>query len=126
MKEIKPVTMWNGVEGIYLTTWASNVTLGTSAVFSYNILNASQQGLVNGYLNMTGEDYTKWGANDSYAWEFIATSLNLTIIGDYVPPVPEPIAEIYVGEPSVLEVEPRSSVLGQIRQDAPIDEIVTE
>jgi hypothetical protein len=87
MKEIKPVTMWNGVEGIYLTTWASNVTLGTSAVFSYNILNASQQGLVNGYLNMTGEDYTKWGANDSYAWEFIATSLNLTIIGDYVPPV---------------------------------------
>jgi hypothetical protein len=38
---------------------------------------------------MTGEDYTKWGANDQYAWEFVATSLNLTIIGDYVPPVAE-------------------------------------
>ena len=94
MKEIQPVTMWNGVQGIYLNTWAENVTLGLSAVVSYNILDASQERLVEGSLNMTGEDYTKWGANDQYAWEFVATSLNLTIIGDYVPPVPEVVAEV--------------------------------
>jgi len=125
MKEIQPVTMWNGVQGIYLNAWAENVTLGLSAVFSYNILDASQERLVEGSLTMTGDAYTQWQV-DSYAWDWVATQLNLTITGDYVPPVPEPIAEIYVGEPSVLEVEPKSSILGEIRQDAPIDEIVTK
>ena len=50
---------------------------------------------------MTGEDYTKWGANDQYAWEFIATSLNLTIIGDYVPPVIEIVEEVIVPKNSI-------------------------
>lgn len=97
MKEIQPIQMWlNGqfVEGIYLNAWSSLVVLGTSATFSYNILDAAQQRLQDGSLNMTGEDYTKWGANDSYAWEFIATTLKLTIIGDYVPPVPEVVVEV--------------------------------
>lgn len=95
MKEIQPVTMWNGVKGIYLNTWAENVTLGVSAVFSYNILNASQERLVEGSLTMTGEAYAGWGNDDEYAWEWAASKdqLNLTIIGDYVPTVPEPIVE---------------------------------
>ena len=94
MKEIQPIQMWlNGqfVEGIYLNAWSSLVVLGTSATFSYNILDAAQQRLQDGSLNMTGEDYTKWGANDQYTWEFVATSLNLTITGDYVPPVIEEV-----------------------------------
>ena len=82
MKEIQPVTMWNGVQGIYLNTWAVNVTLGVSAVFSYNILDASQERLVEGSLTMTGDAYTQWQV-DSYAWDWVATQLNLTIIGDY-------------------------------------------
>ena len=97
MKEIQPVTMWNGVKGIYLNTWAENVTLGVSAVFSYNILDASQERLVEGSLTMTGEAYTQWQV-DSYAWDWIADQLNLTIIGDYVPPVPEPIVPEVVAE----------------------------
>ena len=82
MKEIQPVTMWNGVQGIYLNTWAENVTLGLSAVFSYNILDASQERLVEGSLTMTGEAYQQWTV-DQYAWDWVATQLNLTIIGDY-------------------------------------------
>lgn len=82
MKEIQPITMWNGVKGIYLNAWAENVTLGVSAVFSYNILNASQERLVEGSLTMTGDAYTQWQV-DSYAWDWVATQLNLTIIGDY-------------------------------------------
>ena len=82
MKEIQPVTMWNGVKGIYLNAWAENVTLGLSAVFSYNILDASQERLVEGSLTMTGDAYTQWQV-DSYAWDWVATQLNLTIIGDY-------------------------------------------
>jgi len=120
MKEIQPIQMWqNGVfvEAIYLNAYAVNVTLGTSATFSYNILDAAQQRLQDGNLTMTGEDYAKWGVNDQYAWEFVATSLNLTIIGDYVPPVPEKVE---------IPAETINSILADLRQDAPIDEIVTE
>jgi hypothetical protein len=91
MKEIQPIQMWqNGVfvEAIYLNAWAVNVTLNTSAVFCYNLLDASQQRLQDGNLTMTGEAYTKW-QSDNYAWDWIAAQLNLTITGDYVPPVPE-------------------------------------
>ena len=96
MKEIQPIQMWlNGqfVEGVYLNAWAVNVTLGTSAVFAYNILYAAQQRVADGNLTMTGEAYAQWTV-DQYAWDWIATQLNLTIIGDYVPPVPEVVAEV--------------------------------
>jgi hypothetical protein len=36
---------------------------------------------------MTGEAYEQWTI-DAYAWDWIAEQLNLTIIGDYVPPAP--------------------------------------
>ncbi len=39
-----------------------------------------------GNLNMTGEAYAQWEV-DSYAWDWVAAQLNLTITGDYVPPV---------------------------------------
>ena len=87
MKEIQPIQMWlNGVfvEGIYLNAYAVNVTLGVSAVFCYNILDAAQKRVAVGNLTMTGEAYTQWTV-DSYAWDWIAAQLNLTIIGDYVP-----------------------------------------
>jgi hypothetical protein len=35
---------------------------------------------------MDGEDYQTWN-NDEIVWEFIATKLNLVIIGDYIEPV---------------------------------------
>ena len=128
MKTISPIQSWvNGksVTATILNAYAINVALGVSATFYYNLVDEDLASVAQGNLTMTGEAYTQWTV-DSYAWDWIAEQLNLTITGDYVPPVPETIAEIYVGEPSVLEVEPRSSVLGQIRQDAPIDEIVTE
>ena len=92
MKEIQSVQMWNNgqaVEATILNAYAVNVTLGTAATFWWGLLDDSKVVLTQGNLNMTGEEYAKWGANDQYAWEFVATSLNLTIIGDYVPPVPE-------------------------------------
>ena len=104
MKEIQPVTMWNGVEGIYLNAWAVNVTLNTSAVFCYNILNAAQQRLVDGNLTMTGEAYTKW-QSDNYAWDWIAEQLNLTITGDYVPPVPTVVETATVVETPIVSEE---------------------
>ena len=107
MKEIQPIQMWqNGVfvEAIYLNAWAVNVTLNTSAVFCYNILDASQQRLQDGNLTMTGEAYTKW-QSDNYAWDWIAEQLNLTITGDYVPPVPTVVETATVVETPIVSEE---------------------
>ena len=93
MKTIEPVSIWdNGqtVEAKILNAYAVNVTLGTSATFYYQLLSETAEGYVSsqvaqGNLNMTGEAYTQWEV-DSYAWDWIAAQLNLTITGDYIPP----------------------------------------
>jgi hypothetical protein len=36
---------------------------------------------------MTGEEYQAWQTNE-YAYDWVAAQLNLTITGDYLPPVP--------------------------------------
>jgi hypothetical protein len=95
MKTIETVSIWdNGqtVEAKILNAYAINVTLGTSATFYYSLLSETVDGNVGqqvaqGNLNMTGEAYTQWEV-DSYAWDWVAAQLNLTITGDYVPPVP--------------------------------------
>jgi len=111
MKTIEPVSIWdNGTvrQATILNTYASNVVLGISATFSYFLYFDSQntmgfQVLSSGSLNMTGEAYQQW-QQDSYAWDWIAGQLNLTITGDYIPPVPpEPIVEeeVVVEQPIV-------------------------
>jgi hypothetical protein len=60
-----------------------------------------------GNLNMSGEAYTEW-TQDAYAWDFIATTLGLTITGDYVAPVP------------VVEEEVVSE------EEAPAEEVIAE
>jgi hypothetical protein len=95
MKTIEPVSIWdNGqtVEATILNAYAVNVTLGTSATFYYQLLSETAEGNVGqqvaqGNLNMSGEAYAQWEV-DSYAWDWVAEQLNLTITGDYVPPVP--------------------------------------
>jgi len=90
MKEISPVTSWiNGqsVSATILNAYAINVALGTSATFYYALLDSNLAGVAQGNLTMTGEAYTQWTV-DSYAWDWVAEQLNLTIVGDYVPPAP--------------------------------------
>jgi len=110
MKTISPVSIWdNGqvLEAKILNTYAINVTLSTSATFYYQLfsenvdLSVGQQ-VAQGNLTMTGEAYTQWEV-DSYAWDWVAAQLNLTITGDYVPPVPPtpeptPIVEEAIAE----------------------------
>ena len=45
--------------------------------------------LVSGTINMTGADYITYNSAadaNAYAWEWIGTTLGLTITGEYVPP----------------------------------------
>lgn len=101
MKTISPVSIWDSgtvQEATILNAYAVNVTLNTSATFYYSLYSTNNDlsvgpMLAQGNLNMTGEAYAEW-AQDSFAWDWIAEQLNLTITGDYIPPVPpEPTPE---------------------------------
>ena len=99
MKVIQPVTVWyNGqdVQATILNASVSSDNLLNSATFNYQLFEEVGDmplvGVVavsSNYLTMTGEDYLNWDDND-YAYNWIAGKLNLTITGEYVPPVPVP------------------------------------
>jgi len=97
MKQIQPITTWNNgqsVIGTILQSYASSVILGLNATFFYAIFDSNMNTVAQGYLTMTGEAYQQWTV-DSYAWDWVAEQLNLTIIGDYIPPIVEtPSSEI--------------------------------
>jgi hypothetical protein len=112
MKLINAVSIWdNGQvkEAKILNAYAVNVTLGTSATFYYQLFSENVdlsfgQQLAQGNLRMTGEAYAQWEV-DAYAWDWVASELNLTIIGDYVPPVP-PAPEPDTTTEETTETEP--------------------
>ena len=95
MKTIENVSIWdNGTvqQASILNTYATNVTLNTSAVFQYSLFTESVDGnlaaqVTQGYLTMTGDAYTQW-QTDNYAWDWVAQQLNLVITGEYIPPAP--------------------------------------
>jgi hypothetical protein len=99
MKTIQPVTVWYGgqeIQATILSAIAQNDNLVNSATFQYQLLQELSmpgslyvytQVVVTNYLTMTGEAYDNWGDND-YAYDWIAEQLNLTITGNYIPPVP--------------------------------------
>ena len=105
MKQIEPIQIWDNGKtqsAEILNAYAVNVTLGTSATFYYSLMSESKQTLATGNLTMDGDDYEKWSDSDDYAWEFIATKLNLVIVGDWVEPI-EPIVEPIVKESLTVE-----------------------
>ena len=122
MKTISPIQSWINGKSVTATVFNMYViggVLGSSASFYYSLLDSDLANVAQGNLIMSGDAYAGWGNDDEYCWDWAASKdqLNLTIIGDYVPPVPE-----VVETPS----EPLSSILADLRQDAPIDEIITE
>ena len=97
MKTILPIQSWtNGksVEATIFNMYPIGGVLGSSASFYYSLLDSSIAQVSQGNITMSGEAYLGWGSNDEYAWDWAAIELNLTITGDYVPPVPpEPTPE---------------------------------
>ena len=101
MKTIENVTfpLNLGVASL-LNAYCINDNLSDSATFYYALLSDTQAQLSQGNLTMEGQDYANWATND-YAYNWVATQIDVTIIGDYVPPVPEPIVpteEVIVDE----------------------------
>lgn len=97
MKTITAIPSWTNGKSVNATIfnmYPIGGTLGSSASFYYCLLDDSLAQVSQGNLTMSGEAYAGWGNDDEYAWEFGAIELNLTITGDYVPPVPpEPTPE---------------------------------
>jgi len=93
MKLIEEVSIWdNGSQkkATILNAYVVNLILNQSATFYYSLNSANEDGsigetLTQGNLSMTGEDYTQW-VQDETAWNYIAKSLNLVIVGDYIAP----------------------------------------
>ena len=73
-----------------LNAYCINDNLINSANFYYALLGDSLVILSQGNLIMTGQDYADWQTNQ-FAYNWIATKIDVTIIGDYVPPVTEEI-----------------------------------
>jgi hypothetical protein len=99
MKTISPIKSWINGKSVTATIFNMYViggVLGSSASFYYSLLDSDLASVAQGNLTMSGEAYLGWGSNDEYAWDWAASSdqLNLTLIGDYVPPVPETVAEV--------------------------------
>jgi hypothetical protein len=94
MKTIDAVSIWdNGqvLEATILNAYCINDNLSTSGTFYYSLLSNSSQQIAQGNLTMAGEEYQAWQTNE-YAYDWVAAQLNLTITGDYAPPVP-PVTE---------------------------------
>ncbi len=91
MKQIEPVVFpLNLGTATILNAYCINDNLSNSATFYYALLSDTQSQLQQGNLTMTGEVYDNWATND-YAYNWVASEIDVTIIGDYVPPVPEPV-----------------------------------
>lgn len=93
MKQISPIQSWINGKSVTATIFNMYViggVLGSSASFYYLLLDENLAAVAQGNLTMSGADYLAWGNDDEYAWDWAASpdQLNLTITGDYVPPVP--------------------------------------
>jgi len=96
MKTIEPVVFpLNLGTATILNAYCINDNLSDAATFYYALLSDTQSQLQQGNLTMSGEDYVGWATNE-YAYNWVATQIDVTITGDYIPPVPpqpEPIVE---------------------------------
>jgi hypothetical protein len=98
MKTISPVVFpLNLGTATILNAYCINDNLSDSATFYYALLSDSLAQLSQGNLTMEGQDYADWVTND-YAYNWVAEQIDVTITGDYVPPVP-----VVVEEPVIVE-----------------------
>ena len=65
--------------------WFFQINLNVSATFNVFVFNNNQQ-LYTVQITLDGEDYNKWGDNDSYLTDFVAKKLGLTIMHTTVGP----------------------------------------
>lgn len=85
-KQIEPVQIWNNgqvTEAKWLSCICGNDNLQNSALFSYSLCSdvdgSIGEQLASGNVTMNEPEYSEWTTND-FAYDYIATTLGLTII----------------------------------------------
>lgn len=95
MKTITPQPIW--IDGIsklasVIFSQVNTDNMKDSATFYFKLyeqVDVNIVPLVNGTIDMTGSNYITYNSSsdaNAYAWEWIATTLNITITGEYIPP----------------------------------------
>ena len=95
MKTITPQPIW--IDGIsklatVIFSQVNSDNMKDSATFYFQLyeqVDVNIVPLVNGTINMSGSDYITYNSSsdaNAYAWDWIATTLNITITGEYIPP----------------------------------------
>jgi hypothetical protein len=93
MKQIESIQIWkNGQiqEANLLNIYIINDNLATSCSFYYQLCSSGEpteetplvigQTLADGNVTMDGENYLPWNGDNNYAYSYIASELNLTLI----------------------------------------------
>jgi hypothetical protein len=86
MKQIQPVSIWyNGimVMATIFNMNSINDNLTSSATFYFQLFTEQNQQVAEGNLTMTGFDYEAYSTSpdsNSYAYQWGATQLNLTLV----------------------------------------------
>jgi hypothetical protein len=93
MKQIEPVQVWkNGeqLEASLLNAIIVNDNLESACTFYYQLLTGGQgteampisvgQSVADGTISLDGENYLSWSGDNAYAFEYIASKLNLILI----------------------------------------------
>lgn len=100
MKTIQPITIWKDgetVQATILKMYISYDNLESTATFQYDLCDNQINSLINGSINISGGEYVSWGSSgdsNDEAYLYGASYLNLTITGEYIPPVIEPTPEL--------------------------------
>ena len=95
MKTITPQPIW--IDGIsklatVIFSQVNSDNMKDTATFYFQLyeqVDVNIVPLVKGTIDMTGSDYITYNSSsdaNAYAWEWIATTLNVTITGEYIPP----------------------------------------
>lgn len=86
MKEINPISIWYNGQMIAATIFnmvSTNDNLVDSATFYYALFVDPNFQVADGVLTMSGTDYSNYSSSpdsNSYAYQWGATQLNLTLI----------------------------------------------
>jgi hypothetical protein len=93
MKQIEPISVWkNGeqLEASLLNAIIVNDNLESACTFYYQLLTGGQgteampisvgQSVAEGNISLSGEEYLEWSGDNNYAYEYIASKLNLILI----------------------------------------------
>jgi hypothetical protein len=87
MKNIEPLTIWKNGQSLtasVLDAIIINDNLSTSCTFYWmlkeDLDDEVGQTLADGNTTMTGEEYEGWDGSNDYAFNYIASQINVTIL----------------------------------------------